>query len=142
LLASRWFAWLGVWTLHACVLVTYPLWEPPSACAAALKRAAIHCGWVAAAARLSRAGLPAGLAAMAALACASPAAAVCAGPRAAHRAALLAAQAYPAGCALAGIAALTAAARAARRDTPSDPGAAAASPATWHPLGEPEAHGL
>lgn len=139
LLASRWLAWCGVWLLHACVLLRYPLWDAPGACLPALQRAALHCGWVCAAARLSRHGLPVGLAGMAAFACASPAIRACAGPSAWNVTAHAAPRVYPAGCAAAGIAAILAGLRAARKRKPgaAEDEAEPAAASAWHPLGEP-----
>lgn len=145
--ASRLLAWAGVWVLHLCVLLKYPLWQQPDqTCGRALQRAAIHCGWVCAAARLSRNGMPVGLAAMAAIACASPAFCACAGARGWARAVAVAPRAYPAGCAAAGVAALLAGLHAAgearRKKAAGEEGDASdiqqpSSAAAWHPLGEP-----
>jgi hypothetical protein len=137
LLSSRWLAWTGVWVLHVCVLMQFPIWELPSSCAAGARLTALHCGWVCAAARLSRRGLPCGLVGMAALAVASPALRACFGSGHWAAASRVAQRAYPAGCAMAGCAALLAGLRAARSKEPEQPGEAPSSAASWHPLGTP-----
>jgi hypothetical protein len=126
-------SWAGVWILHLCVLVTYPVVDPrPGGCAPALLRAAARAGWICAAARLSGGGPPAGMAAMAL--------AVALAPSLGHCVSLdlhaAASKGYPAGCACAGLAALLAAFRAARRGTPvAGTGDGASAAASWHPLG-------
>jgi hypothetical protein len=137
LFLTRALSWAGVWALHLCVLVTYPTRDlaPPDSCGHAALRAAARCGWVCAAARLSGAGMPLGMATMAAVAAAAPAAEHCLPP---GRALLkeAAAKGYPAGCACAGLGALLAAYRASRREAPSAEGGDGASAASsWHPLG-------
>ena len=125
-------AWAGVWTLQVYLLLTFPPTQAASTCREGLRRAAVHCGWVAAAARLTRGGPPVGACILALTVAASLAYPSCAPALARARVQHSTPWIYPAGAALTSAGALLAAADALRRRVQTG-GSDVSGAASWHP---------